>query len=36
VLVNPLLTENVNDAAIRVPTSILTARFAKFGVQFDY
>jgi hypothetical protein len=38
---NPVLTENAayRDTTIsgwRIPTSILPARFAKFGVQFDF
>lgn len=33
---NPVLTENLNDAAFRVPTSILVARFAKVTWQFDF
>ncbi len=31
-----VLTENQTYAAFRTPTSLLQARFAKFGVQFDF
>ncbi len=33
---NPVLSVNNNFAAWQVPQSILTARFAKFSVQFDF
>ena len=33
---NPVLSQNNNFAAWQVPTSILTARFAKISVQFDF
>jgi hypothetical protein len=34
--VSPMLTANQNYAAWQTPLSILQARFAKIGVQFDY
>ena len=33
---NGVLTENSNYGSFRGPTSIVQARFAKFGVQFDF
>ena len=33
---NPVLTENVNYAAFRTPTAILTARLVKVSLQFDF
>ena len=33
---NAILGENSNFATWRRPTSILTARFAKISVQFDF
>ena len=33
---NPVLTENANRAAWRTPTEILTARFVRFSVQYDF
>jgi hypothetical protein len=33
---NAVLTENANFARFRSPTSILQARFAKIGLQFDF
>jgi len=33
---NPVLSLNNNFAAWQVPTSILTARFAKVSVQMDF
>jgi hypothetical protein len=33
---NPVLTENANFAAWRTPTEILTARFVRFSLQYDF
>ncbi len=33
---NPVVAENFNFAVWRRPTSVLQARFLKFGVQFDF
>jgi hypothetical protein len=33
---NPVVVENLNFAVWRRPTSVLQARFVKFGMQFDF
>ena len=33
---NPVLSENSSFAVWRTPTDILTARFVRFSVQYDF